>query len=205
MTRATAVFAALAASLVATACDNAATPAPLTAPAAAAAKVQQTSFTFSKTPPTYATQTVASPATGLETIRFSMVASGAAGIVVKQFGFMISGSLQAGDVGHYQLIYYPDGPKKPGVVMGTNEGTNWVAPGGSPSSFINIDLATPITIPKGKEFTAYFALQADVTGTGTFFFYPSVQTCLVNEAGVDKDVTWLGGDLPLRGDVFNVN
>lgn len=206
MTRATAVYAALAASLLASACDPASPTDAATGPAVAAARAPQlTSFTFTKIPAAQTVQAITSPATGFETILYQMDALGAEGLVVKQFGFMISGSLQAGDVGHYQLVYFPDGLKKPGVVMGTNEGTNWVAPGGSPSSFINIDLATPITIPKGKSFTAYFALRADVTGTGTFFFYPSVQTCLVNNAGIDQDVTWFGGDLPLRGNQFNVN
>ncbi|HET7187431.1 MAG TPA: hypothetical protein VFI52_04725 [Gemmatimonadaceae bacterium] len=175
-------------------------------PAAVEAKVPvPTSFTFTKVPATNATHAITSPVTNLETIVFSMVAARADGMVVKQFGFMISGSLQAGDVRNYQLVYYPKGLSKPGVVMGTNDGSTWVAPGGSPSSFIYIDLASPITIPKGKSFTAYFALHADVTGTGTFFFDPRVQTCLVNSGGVDQDVAWFGGDLPLQGDVFNVN
>lgn len=175
------------------------------APHAAAARLSLTSITFTKIPPAQANHSIASPLAGLETIVFQMNASQAAGVVVKQFGFMIAGSLQTGDVANYQLFYYPQGLANPGVLVGTNNGSTWAPPGGSPSSFIYIDLSSPLTIPKGKSFTAIFALRADVTGLGTFFFYPRVQTCLVTEAGVDKDVTWLGGDLPLQGDVYYVN
>lgn len=205
MRRNAVVCAALAASFVTSGCEQPPPVAPRVSAAVEAKVPMPTSFTFTKVPATYATHAVTSPATNLETIVFSMVADRAEGIVVKQFGFMISGSLQAGDVGNYQLVYYPKGLSKPGVVVGTNDGSTWVAPGSSPSSFIYIDLASPITIPKGKSFTAYFALLADVTGAGTFFFDPRVQTCLVNAGGADQDVAWFGGDLPLQGDVFNVN
>jgi hypothetical protein len=188
----------------AAACDNSPSPvAPTIQPAASTKVPKLISFTFTKIPGTVATQAIASPVSDLATIAFQMDAAEAGGIVVKQLGFMIAGSLQAGDVGNYQLFYYPKGLTRPGVLMGTNDGSTWVAPGGF--SFIYIDLATPITIPNGKNFTAVFALHADVNGTGTFFFYPRVQTCLVNQAGVDKDVLWLGGDLPLQGDTYFVN
>lgn len=185
------------------ACEKA--PLAPAAPAAAAAKVRLTSITFTKIPPAQVNHSIASPLAGLETIVFQMNALQAEGVVVKQFGFMIAGSLQVGDVGNYQLIYYPQGLANPGVVLGTNDGSTWAPPGGSAASFIYLNLSTPLTIPKGKSFTAIFALRADVTGTGTFFFYPRVQTCLVNNGGLDQDVTWLGGDLPLQGDVYYVN
>ena len=201
-----AVCAALATSLVASGCERTSPPEAPSGPAAVDAKVvRMTSFTFTKVPATVATHAITSPLTSLETIVFSMVATQAQGMVVKQFGFMISGSLQAGDVGGYELLYYPAGLSKPAVVIGTNDGSTWVAPGGSPSSFIYFTLASPITIPKGKSFTAYFALRANVVGAGTFFFYPRVQTCLVNAGAADLDVAWFGGDLPLEGDQFNVN
>jgi hypothetical protein len=191
---------------MASACDSVPAPDAPRAPTAVSSRVvQPTSFTFTKVPAGYATHAIASPVAALETIVFQLTATQAAGITVKQFGFMISGSLQAGDVRNYQLVYYPDGLAKPGVVLGTNSGATWVAPGGSPSSFIYIGLATPITVPKGKTFTAYFALRADVTGTGAFFFYPRVQTCTVDAGTGDKDVAWFGGDLPLQGDQFTVN
>jgi hypothetical protein len=206
MRRTAVVCSALAALLAASGCEQASAPeAPRTPATVDASKVRTTSFNFTKVPAAVATQAITSPVGSLETIVFSMVATEAQGMVVKQFGFAISGSLQAGDVGGYELVYYPKGPSKPGVVVGTNDGSTWVAPGGSPGSFIYFDLASPITIPKGKSFTAYFALRANVTGAGTFFFYPTVQTCLVNAGGVDQDVAWFGGDLPLRGDLFNVN
>ena len=199
-----AVCAVLAASLAATGCDRATPP---TAPSASGVvhtkNAKLTSFTFTKIPAAVANQAITSPVAGLDAIVFQMDATWASGLVVKQFGFTVSGSLQAGDVGNYQLYYFPDGLGKPPVLMATNDGSTWVAPGGF--SFLNFDLATPITIPNGKTFTAIFALRADVNGTGTFFFVPSVQTCLINNGIVDQDVTWFGGDLPLRGDVFNVN
>ena len=204
-----ALYSALAALFAATACEKPPPPSlptalpEVTAPTASMKVVKATSFTFTKVPAAFADHSITSPVPGLEAIVFRMDATSAAGIVVKQFGFMISGSLQAGNVRNYQLAYYPNGLTKPSVVMGTNDGSTWVAPGGQ--SFIYINLAAPITIPKGATFTAYFALRADVVGTGAFFFYPRVQTCTVNEAGVDKDVLWLGGDLPLQGDTYRVN
>ena len=203
MRKTTALGIVLVASLVALGCDQGAPTAAKTAPAVSAKAAKLTSFTFTKIPAAIANQTIASPAAGLETIVFQMDAARAAGMVVKQFGFMISGSLQAGDVGNYTLLYYPKGLDKPGVVMGTNDGSTWVAPGGN--TFIFITLASPITIPNGKSFTAVFALRADVTGTGAFFFDSRVQTCLVNDGSGDTDVGTLGGDLPLQGDVYFVN
>ena len=167
--------------------------------------MKATSFTFTKVPATFASHAITSPALGLETIQFRMDATRAAGIVIKEFGFMISGSLQAGDVTNYQLVYYPQGLSKPGVILGTNSGSNWVAPGGDPSSFIRFALASPIVVPKGNTFTGYFGLRADVVGTTAVFFYPRVQTCTVNAGSIDQDVAWFGGDLPLQGDTYNVN
>ena len=206
MKRSATLFVALATSLVAAGCADAPTSAaPPTATPATAKAPAPTSFTFTNAPATLADQAITSPANGLQAMLFRVDAISAAGLTVKQLGFMISGSLQAGDVGNYQLVYYPKGPGKPGILSGTNTGANWVAPGGDPTSFITFDLATPITIPKDKPFTAWFGLFADVTGTGTFFFYPSAQTALVNNGVIDQDVTWFGGDLPLRGTVFHVN
>ena len=204
MNRYTTVCVALAAALAANACDRTSAPDVTTAPTVVSAKIAKlTSFTFTKIPAAVATHAITSPAVGLETIVFQMDAAQADGFVVKQLAFMISGSLQAGAVGNYELLYYPDGLSKPPVSLGTNTGANWVAPGGAPSSFIAFDF-TPITI-KRKSFTAVFALRADVTGTGSFFFYPRVQTCLVDDGTGARDVAWFGGDLPLQGDTYNVN
>lgn len=193
----------LATSIVALGCETPVAPVVPKPTSALSTKTPAlTSFTFTKLPATVADQTITSPALGLETIVFQVDASRADGLTIKQVGFMISGSLQAGDVGNYQLVYYPDGLAKPGVVMGTNDGSTWVAPGGT--TLLYIDLASPITITK-KKFTAIFSLRADVTGTGTFFFDPRVQTCLINDGTTDKDVAWFGGDLPLQGDVYHVN
>ena len=194
---------ALATSLLALGCETSVAPVtPTQAPALSVKTPALTSFTFTKLPALVADQAITSPALGLETIVFQMDASRADGLTIKQLGFMISGSLQAGDVGNYQLVYYPEGLDKPAVIMGTNDGSTWVAPGGT--TLLYIDLASPITITK-KKFTAVFSLRADVTGTGTFFFDPRIQTLLINDGTVDKDVAWFGGDLPLQGDVYRVN
>lgn len=193
----------LAAAVFTAGCESSVGPvAPSQVPVASAKLPALTAFTFTTIPATVATQAITSPSLALETIVFQMDASRAEGLTVKQLGFMIAGSLQAGDVGNYQLVYYPDGLSKPGVVMGTNDGSTWVAPGGN--TLLYIDLASPITITK-KRFTAVFSLRADVTGTGTFFFYPRVQTALISDGVTDKDVAWFGGDLPLQGNVYNVN
>jgi hypothetical protein len=204
MKRIHAASVALAVAIATVSCDRAPMPDATTAPVVASAKqARLTSFTFTKIPAAVASHAITSPAVGLETIVFQMDAEQADGFVVQQLAFMISGSLQAGDVVHYQLFYYPDGLSKPPVLLGTNEGANWVAPGGAPSSFITFDFA-PITIKK-KSFTAVFALRADVVGTGTFFFDPRVQTCLVDDGTGARDVAWFGGDLPLQGDTYRVN
>ena len=203
MTRALTAAIALATSLLALGCETPVAPVTPTQASAVSAKAPAlTSFTFTKLPALVADQAIASPRLGLETIFFQLDASRADGLTIKQIGFMISGSLQAGDVGNYQLVYYPQGLSKPGVVMGTNDGSTWVAPGGR--TLLYIDLASPITITK-KKFTAVFSLRADVTGTATFFFDPRIQTCLINDGAVDKDVAWFGGDLPLQGDTYFVN
>lgn len=193
----------LATSIVALGCETSVAPVIPTPTSALSTKTPGlTSFTFTKVPPAVAVQTITSPALGFETIVFQMDASRADGLTIKQLGFMISGSLQAGDVGNYQLVYYPQGVGKPGVVMGTNDGSTWVAPGGT--TLLYIDLASPITITK-KKVTAIFSLRADVIGAGAFFFDTRVQTCLINDGTTDKDVAWFGGDLPLQGDVYRVN
>ena len=193
----------LAAAVFAAGCESPIAPrAPSPVPATSTKLPALTAFTFTTIPATVVDQTITSPALGLETIVFQMDASRADGLTVKQLGFMIAGSLQAGDVGNYQLVYYPDGLSKAGVVLGTNDGASWVAPGGN--TLLYIDLASPITITK-KKFTAVFSLRADVTGAGTFFFYPRVQTALINDGVTDKDVAWFGGDLPLQGSVYHVN
>ena len=203
MTRPITAAIALATSMLALGCETPVAPVTSTQASAVSARTPAlTSFTFTKLPALVAVQTMTSPKSGFETIVFQMDASRADGLTIKQMGFMISGSLQAGDVGNYQLVYYPQGLGKPGVVMGTNDGSTWVAPGGT--TLLYIDLASPITITK-KKFTAIFSLRADVTGTGTFFFDPRVQTCLINDGTADKDVAWFGGDLPLQGDRYNVN
>lgn len=203
MTRPITAAIALATSMLALGCETPVAPVTSTQASAVSARTPAlTSFTFTKLPALVAVQTMTSPKSGFETIVFQVDASRADGLTIKQMGFMISGSLQAGDVGNYQLVYYPQGLGKPGVVMGTNDGSTWVAPGGT--TLLYIDLASPITITK-KKFTAIFSLRADVTGTGTFFFDPRVQTCLINDGTADKDVAWFGGDLPLQGDRYNVN
>jgi hypothetical protein len=205
MNRLSAFCVAIGASLAIVACEQAPSTVSPSTPPALDAKIPRTpSFTFSKVPAPVTTVAVTSPSVGLETIVFRMDATQAAGIVVKQFGFMISGSLQAGSVGNYQLVYYAQGLTKPGTVIGTNDGANWVAPGGDASSFIRFTLTAPITIPNGNSFTGYFALRADVTGAGGFFFYPRVQTCTVNDGSGDKDVLWFAGDLPVQGNTYSV-
>ena len=203
MKRGIAAAIALAISILALGCETSIAPVTPTPASAVSVKTPAlTSFTFTKLPALVADQTIASPVLGLETIVFQVDASRADGLTIKQLGFMIAGSLQAGDVGNYQLVYYPQGLDKPGVIMGTNDGSTWVAPGGT--TLLYIDLASPITITK-KKFTAIFSLRADVTGTGTFFFDPRIQTLLINDGTTDKDVAWFGGDLPLQGDVYRVN
>ncbi len=202
MKRNNALGAALVCALIG--CENTPAGAPVAPGPAPAASVAFTSFQFTKIPPQQSFIPVTSPRPALDILTFQMNATQATGIIVKDLAFMISGSLQIGALTRYQLFYYPKGLNKPGVLVGTNNGSNWFPPGGSPSSFIRFTLAKPFPIVKDP-FIAKFVLRADVVGPGTYFFYASAQTMLLNVNGVDEDVTWVGGDLPLRGDQSTVN
>lgn len=168
---------------------------------ASGAKVKASPFTFTKIPATWAAHAVASPVQGLDAMTFEMTASAAKGDILMAMAFMISGTLQAGDVANYQLLYFPDGLKKPGVVVGSNDGSTW-APGPT-TSIVSIDLTAPITM--GQNFKGDFILRLDVNGAGSFFFSPQLQTAAVDVGGVLTLLTGATCDLPLPGDTFYVN
>jgi hypothetical protein len=166
-----------------------------------AARARLTPWTFTKIPTTPATQNVAAPVQGLDALVFEMTGSAVKGDVVKAMAFMITGTLQAGSLTSFQLVYFPAGLKKPGVVVGTNDGSSW-APGPT-TSIVSIDLTSPITT--GPNFKADFILRVDVNGAGSFFFTPELRTATVDVGGVPTLLTGATCDLPLPGDTFYVN
>src|SRR5438128_11048966 len=100
MQRIHAAAVAVAVAIVTVSCDRAPATDTMTAPVVSSAKqARLTSFTFTKLPAAVASHAITSPAAGLQTIVFQMDAVRADGFVVKQLAFMISGSLQAGNVG----------------------------------------------------------------------------------------------------------
>jgi hypothetical protein len=172
-------------------------------PAAAAseARVKPSPWTFTKIPSAWAAHTVASPALGLDAMAFEMTASGAKGDVVTSMAFMITGTVQAGDLASFQLFYFPGGLDKAGSLVGSNDGSTF-APGPT-TSIVPIDLTAPITV--GQKFKGDFVLRVDVIGTGSFFFSPQLQTVTVDVAGVPTFLVGATCALPLPGDTFNVN
>jgi hypothetical protein len=168
---------------------------------AAAVNARTATFTFVKVPATWARHDIVSPALDLDAMVFEMSASGARQIQVTRMAFVVSGTAQNGELTHFQLVHYPDGLAKPGVVLGTNDGALW-APGG----ILSFDLSTPVTWQSTKgRFRGEFVLRVDVNGSRTFFFDAQLRTVTVKVNGVEQYLVAGTCDLPLQGDTFYAN
>ena len=109
--------------------------------------------------------------------------NGTMGTALTQVDFMLIGSLQPGDLANFQLIYYPGGRNKPGVVIASNDGSTWV-PG--PTSFLNLRLATPLVL--GSTFKGFFALLVDVNGSRSYNFAPLLQMVTISVNGTEHQL-----------------
>lgn len=158
-------------------------------------------WTFTKTPAGFANYSIAAPSPAFSALAFHMESRGTKDSAVTQMAFMITGTVQVGDLANFQLVYFPDGTRKPGVVVGTNDGSTW-APGAT-SSVVPVDLVTPLVL--SQNFKGDFALLVDVNGLAKFFFSPELSTVTIDVAGVPQLLVGGTCDLPLPGDQFNVN
>jgi hypothetical protein len=191
-------LAVVAGSLLALACGQS----PSVDAGATSANVKATApWTFTKTPAGFANHSIAAPAPALAALAFHMESRGSKDSAVTQMAFMITGTVQVGDLANFQLVYFPDGTRKPGVVVGSNDGSTW-APGAT-SSIVPVDLVTPLAL--SQNFKGDFALQVDVNGLSKFFFSPELSTVTIDAAGVPQLLVGGTCDLPLPGDQFNVN
>lgn len=174
--------------------------APVSPPVRAATLKTTQTFFFTKVPATIVNHSIAS-APDVDLFDFDLTTTKAKDAALTQVEFMVSGSLQLGDVTNYRLVFFPKGRSNPGVVLATNDGSTWVAPGGF--SFITMRLTSPLAL--GNNFKGSFAFVADVVGTGTFFVWSRLQTASASFNGVEKFLLEETCDLPMQGDNFYVN
>lgn len=192
-------LALLAGSFLALACGQ--SPSADAVVASASVKVPPSPWTFTKSPAAFANYSIVAPSAAFSALSFQMASRGSKDSAVTQMAFMITGTVQVGDLANFQVVYFPDGTRKPGVVVGTNDGSSWTP--GATTSIVAIDLATPIVL--SQNFKGDFALQVDVNGTAKFFFSPQLSTVTIDVAGVPQLLVGGTCDLPLPGDQFNVN
>jgi hypothetical protein len=118
---------------------------------------------------------------------------------VTAMAFQVMGTSPVGTLSTYQLVYFADGLKKQGTVVGTNTGSTWV-PGTSP--IVSIPFTTPLTLP--RNFKGEFALLVDVAGGAGTSFTTQLQTVTMDAGAGDTYVTDTC-DLPLAGDTFYIS
>lgn len=158
-------------------------------------------WTFTKIAPAVVTSGVASPSPAFRALTFHVESSGTGATSVTRMSFMITGTLQAGDLSNFELVYFPGGLQGSAVVLGTNKGSAW-APGAA-TSVVPIQLATPLAL--SDKFKGDFALRADLNGRGSFTFSPQLQSVALEVGGTPQLLVQGTCDLPLPGDVFKVN
>jgi hypothetical protein len=131
---------------------------------------------------------------------FNVTAAAVAPTSITRMVFVVDGTVNNAELANFQLVYYPNGPASPGVVVGSNTGAAF-APGGTTGA-LRIDLANPIALQ--GNYSGLFALRSDVNGVRSFFFAPRLQTVTVNQGGADRFLMETE-DLPMSGSMFYVN
>jgi hypothetical protein len=195
----TAVFA-----LTTGACDRASSvlaPSGIAVPtdASLAVKPKTIFFNFTKLPTATPQEQRITQATGVNLLVFEVRSTETKTTALSRLSFMITGSLVSGNLTNFQLVYYPGGMSKPGVIVGTNDGSTWV-PGSLPANFLAIDLTSPLTLD--KRFAGEFVLRADVTGSAPYMFNVRLQTANLIAGGIDQLLLEGTCDLPMSGDTF---
>jgi hypothetical protein len=169
--------------------------------ALSAASARASSWTFTKLMPGQAFLPVAPQAQGIEALAFEVTSADTAAVTVTRMGFMITGTLPIGSLSDFELVSYPNGLNAPGVVVGKNDGSTW--PQGPKKFTIDVPLSTPLALGSSR---ATFVLRANVkAGGAAYFFNPDLHTVTVSEGGVERLLIGETEDLPLPGDIFNVN
>ncbi|HEY5675792.1 MAG TPA: hypothetical protein VI356_11865 [Myxococcales bacterium] len=167
--------------------------------AAAISPANAAPWTFTKAEPVSQARPIASPAQGFDALVFAAQYTGTDGSKLTRMAFRIYGAMKVGNLSNFQLLYFPDGIGKPGIVLGKNDGATW-APGAD-GTMIEIAFAQPLAV--SANFNGQFALRADLNGAPAFFT-PDLRTVTVASSGGEQLVTQTE-DLPLRGDTFKVN
>jgi hypothetical protein len=191
---------AVAASVAALACGGTVSD-ELGASAVSQLKVKPLPWTFTNVPSALAAQPVTAPVQGFEAMLIGVEANPEKFTAITQMAFMVTGTLQVGDLAYFQLVYFPDGLKKPGVVVGSSTGATW-APDPA-ANVVSIDLTAPLAVKKSLK--AEFALRVDVNGALPFSFTPQLQTVTIDVVGVPQTLGSDVSNLPVAGDTFNVN
>jgi hypothetical protein len=167
---------------------------------AAATAAKATLFTFTKVPAPVSNVSIAAGA-DVQIYAFHLDTDRTRDIELTSLSFMISGSLQAGSLSNFRLVFYPNGFDKAGTVVATNDGSAWT-PGPFPSNFMTLRL-TGFVLP--QNFRGDFGVLADVSGS-SYFFWEQMQTATITVNGVEQPlVNPTTCDLPLLGDTFHVN
>jgi hypothetical protein len=165
---------------------------------AAATVAKATLFTFTKVPAPVGEISIA-PGPDVQIYAFHLDTDRTKDTELTSLSFMISGSLQAGSLSNFRLVFYPNGFGKAGIVVATNDGSAWT-PG--PSNFMTLRLAG-FVLP--QNFRGDFGVLADVSGS-SYFFWEQMQTATITVNGVEQPLeNPTTCDLPLLGDTFRVN
>ena len=164
--------------------------------------VKATSYVFAKLPAQILDNTI-SPGPDVQAFVFSLDTSGTKGQALAELAFMISGSVQAGNLSNFRLVYYPRGLTKAGTIIAANDGSTWL-PGSTPADFLRM---RPDAFVLAQNFTGVFALLVDVNpGATPYFFWTRLQTANAVINGVEQLlVNPIEQVLPLQGDTFHVN
>lgn len=198
-------LAVVALSLGTLACERASTPlSPTNSGSATQAQtaVKATAYLFTKIPPQITDLTIA-PGADVQAFAFSLDATATKGQALSELAFMINGSVQAGNLSNFRLVYYPQGLTKPGTIIATNDGATW-APGSTPADFLRL---RPQSFILQQNFKGVFALIVDVNaGASPYFFWTRLQTANAIVDGVEQELgNPITCDLPIQGDTIHVN
>ena len=198
-------FVALACILVG--CERPSTPISPTAgngltPDQTAVKAKAATYFFAKIPTQVLDQTI-TPTLDVQAFVFSLNTTGTKGDALAELAFMINGSVQAGNLSNFRLVYYPRGLTSPGTVIASNDGSAWT-PGSTPADFLRL---RPAGFVLPMNFRGVFALVVDVNPAGgPYMFWARLQTANAVINGVEQLlVNPMEQELPLQGDTFQVN
>ena len=167
--------------------------------ASATAATKASLYTFTKIPAPVSNLTIA-PGSDVQIYAFDLTTDKTKAIDLSSLSFMISGSLQTGNLTNFRLVVYPGGLAKPGVIVSTNDASGWT-PGPFPANFLSFRLEG---FTLGPNFKGQFAVLADVSGS-SYFFWSQMQTATVTINGIEQLLENPETcDLPLLGDTLHV-